>query len=153
MVGDDLTVTNPRRIQRAVEEKACNCLLLKVNQIGSVTEAIKAWVDLVCMWCIDRGTHVHVHACSMHHVYPGPVPQVQAGPGERLGRDGEPPLRGNRGHFHSWPSGWSLHWTGNTHTHKHNTMGNAVHFPFPRILHLCHCNLHKSSLLRQYKKC
>ncbi len=42
VVGDDLTVTNPRRIQRAVEEKACNCLLLKVNQIGSVTEAIKA---------------------------------------------------------------------------------------------------------------
>uniref|UniRef100_A0A3Q3F9X7 phosphopyruvate hydratase n=1 Tax=Labrus bergylta TaxID=56723 RepID=A0A3Q3F9X7_9LABR len=43
VVGDDLTVTNPRRIQRAVEDKACNCLLLKVNQIGSVTEAIKAW--------------------------------------------------------------------------------------------------------------
>ncbi|XP_054638862.1 gamma-enolase-like isoform X1 [Dunckerocampus dactyliophorus] len=42
VVGDDLTVTNPRRIQRAVEEKACNCLLLKVNQIGSITEAIKA---------------------------------------------------------------------------------------------------------------
>ncbi|KAM4600517.1 gamma-enolase-like [Polymixia lowei] len=42
VVGDDLTVTNPRRIERALEEKACNCLLLKVNQIGSVTEAIKA---------------------------------------------------------------------------------------------------------------
>uniref|UniRef100_A0AAY4AMT2 phosphopyruvate hydratase n=1 Tax=Denticeps clupeoides TaxID=299321 RepID=A0AAY4AMT2_9TELE len=42
IVGDDLTVTNPRRIEKAVEEKACNCLLLKVNQIGSVTEAIKA---------------------------------------------------------------------------------------------------------------
>lgn len=42
VVGDDLTVTNPRRIQQAVDEKACNCLLLKVNQIGSVTEAIKA---------------------------------------------------------------------------------------------------------------
>uniref|UniRef100_A0A667YC42 phosphopyruvate hydratase n=1 Tax=Myripristis murdjan TaxID=586833 RepID=A0A667YC42_9TELE len=42
VVGDDLTVTNPRRIKRALDEKACNCLLLKVNQIGSVTEAIKA---------------------------------------------------------------------------------------------------------------
>ena len=41
-VGDDLTVTNPKRIQMAVEKKACNCLLLKVNQIGSVTESIKA---------------------------------------------------------------------------------------------------------------
>eukprot|EP00128_Syssomonas_multiformis_P001165 Colp12_sorted_trinity150504_noHs@28270 len=42
IVGDDLTVTNPKRIQTAVEKKACNCLLLKVNQIGSVTESIKA---------------------------------------------------------------------------------------------------------------
>lgn len=42
IVGDDLTVTNPKRIQQAVDKKACNCLLLKVNQIGSVTESIKA---------------------------------------------------------------------------------------------------------------
>lgn len=42
IVGDDLTVTNPKRIQTAVEKKSCNCLLLKVNQIGSVTESIKA---------------------------------------------------------------------------------------------------------------
>jgi len=42
VVGDDLTVTNPKRIQSAIEKKACNCLLLKVNQIGSVSEAIKA---------------------------------------------------------------------------------------------------------------
>lgn len=41
-VGDDLTVTNPTRIQRAIDEKACNCLLLKVNQIGSVTESIES---------------------------------------------------------------------------------------------------------------
>ena len=40
IVGDDLTVTNPKRIQMAVDKKACNCLLLKVNQIGSVTESI-----------------------------------------------------------------------------------------------------------------
>ena len=42
IVGDDLTVTNPKRIDEAAQKKACNCLLLKVNQIGSVTEAIKA---------------------------------------------------------------------------------------------------------------
>jgi len=42
LVGDDLTVTNPKRIKMAVEKKACNCLLLKVNQIGSVTESIEA---------------------------------------------------------------------------------------------------------------
>jgi enolase len=45
IVGDDLTVTNPKRIVTAVEKKACNCLLLKVNQIGTVTEAIKAHLD------------------------------------------------------------------------------------------------------------
>jgi enolase len=42
IVGDDLTVTNPKRIATAIEKKACNGLLLKVNQIGSVTESIQA---------------------------------------------------------------------------------------------------------------
>ncbi|XP_059808277.1 enolase 1a, (alpha) [Hypanus sabinus] len=42
VVGDDLTVTNPKRIARAVQEKACNCLLLKLNQIGTVTESVQA---------------------------------------------------------------------------------------------------------------
>ncbi|CAB1330307.1 unnamed protein product [Coregonus sp. 'balchen'] len=42
VVGDDLTVTNPKRIARGVADKACNCLLLKVNQIGSVTESLQA---------------------------------------------------------------------------------------------------------------
>ncbi|KAJ2806732.1 phosphopyruvate hydratase [Coemansia guatemalensis] len=42
IVGDDLLVTNPTRIQTGIEKKACNALLLKVNQIGTVTESIKA---------------------------------------------------------------------------------------------------------------
>jgi len=42
IVGDDLLVTNVKRIETALEKKACNALLLKVNQIGSVTEAIDA---------------------------------------------------------------------------------------------------------------
>ncbi|KAK9501811.1 hypothetical protein O3M35_012474 [Rhynocoris fuscipes] len=42
IVGDDLTVTNPTRITEAVEKKACNCLLLKVNQIGTISESIDA---------------------------------------------------------------------------------------------------------------
>jgi len=45
IVGDDLTVTNPVKIKRAVEEKSANALLLKVNQIGSITEAIQAVKD------------------------------------------------------------------------------------------------------------
>jgi len=42
VVGDDLLVTNPKRVQKAIDEKACNALLLKVNQIGSVSESIEA---------------------------------------------------------------------------------------------------------------
>jgi enolase len=42
IVGDDLLVTNPKRIKKAIEKKVCNALLLKVNQIGTVTEAIEA---------------------------------------------------------------------------------------------------------------
>jgi len=42
VVGDDLTVTNVTRVKKAIEDKACNALLLKVNQIGSLTESIDA---------------------------------------------------------------------------------------------------------------
>uniref|UniRef100_A0A2K5RXT5 phosphopyruvate hydratase n=1 Tax=Cebus imitator TaxID=2715852 RepID=A0A2K5RXT5_CEBIM len=42
VAGDDLTVTNPKRIAKTANEKSCNCLLLKVNQIGSVTESLQA---------------------------------------------------------------------------------------------------------------
>ena len=42
IVGDDLLVTNPKRVQKAIDEKACNALLLKVNQIGSISESIEA---------------------------------------------------------------------------------------------------------------
>jgi enolase len=42
IVGDDLLVTNPVRVQRGIEENAANALLVKVNQIGSLTETIEA---------------------------------------------------------------------------------------------------------------
>lgn len=45
IVGDDLTVTNPVRIKQAIELKAANALLLKVNQIGTLTESIQAAKD------------------------------------------------------------------------------------------------------------
>ncbi|MGH9544910.1 MAG: phosphopyruvate hydratase [Terriglobales bacterium] len=41
-LGDDLLCTNPDRIRRAIETKACDALLLKVNQIGTLTEALAA---------------------------------------------------------------------------------------------------------------
>jgi enolase 1/2/3 len=42
IVGDDLTVTNTRRLQRAIDAKAINSILIKVNQIGTLTETLEA---------------------------------------------------------------------------------------------------------------
>merc|ERR1719440_886037 len=55
IVGVDLLVTNPKRVAAAIEKKACNALLLKVNQIGSVTESIEA-----CKMSQDEGWGVMV---------------------------------------------------------------------------------------------
>uniref|UniRef100_A0A0L8GDJ1 Enolase n=1 Tax=Octopus bimaculoides TaxID=37653 RepID=A0A0L8GDJ1_OCTBM len=55
IVGDDLLVTNPKRVQKGIDIKAANALLLKVNQIGSVTESIKA-----CKMSQDAGWGVMV---------------------------------------------------------------------------------------------
>jgi enolase len=43
VLGDDLLCTKPERIRRAIEAQACNALLLKPNQIGSLTEAAEAF--------------------------------------------------------------------------------------------------------------
>jgi enolase len=42
IVGDDLLVTNPERVRKAISEKAANALLVKLNQIGTLTETIEA---------------------------------------------------------------------------------------------------------------
>ncbi len=42
IVGDDLLVTNPDRIRRAIQENAANSVLIKLNQIGSLTETLEA---------------------------------------------------------------------------------------------------------------
>ena len=42
LVGDDLFVTNVERLQKGIEEKTANALLVKVNQIGTLTETINA---------------------------------------------------------------------------------------------------------------
>jgi enolase len=41
IIGDDLTVTNPKRLRRAIFEQACNALIIKPNQIGTLTETIE----------------------------------------------------------------------------------------------------------------
>lgn len=40
IVGDDLLATNPERVQKAIKEKACDTILVKPNQIGTVTETL-----------------------------------------------------------------------------------------------------------------
>ncbi|GAA2111312.1 phosphopyruvate hydratase [Microlunatus panaciterrae] len=57
VVGDDLFVTNVERLRRGIDEKAANALLVKVNQIGSLTETLDA-VDLA---------HRAGFACMMSH--------------------------------------------------------------------------------------
>ena len=42
LVGDDLLVTNPRLLQKAIDKKACNAILIKPNQIGTLSETIAA---------------------------------------------------------------------------------------------------------------
>ena len=55
LVGDDLLVTNTERIQRAIDERAANSVLIKLNQIGTLTETIEA-IDLArrAGWTADR---------------------------------------------------------------------------------------------------
>lgn len=57
LVGDDFFVTNPQRLARGIEEKAANALLVKVNQIGTLTETFDA-VDLA---------HRNGYRCMMSH--------------------------------------------------------------------------------------
>ena len=59
ILGDDLLCTNPKRIQRAINSKAANALLLKVNQIGTLTEAAEA-----CLLARSDNWHVTVSARS-----------------------------------------------------------------------------------------
>jgi len=57
LVGDDLFVTNPVRLARGIAEKAGNALLVKVNQIGTLTETLEA---------VDMAHRAHM-ACVMSH--------------------------------------------------------------------------------------
>lgn len=59
VLGDDLLCTNPARIQRAIDEHAADALLLKVNQIGTLTEAARS-----CQLAREAGWHVTVSARS-----------------------------------------------------------------------------------------
>jgi len=55
IVGDDLFVTNPKRLRKGIKNNACNALLLKPNQIGTLTEAVE-----VANLCFKNGYAVMV---------------------------------------------------------------------------------------------
>ncbi len=57
LVGDDLFVTNPKRIKCGIDLKAANAVLIKVNQIGTVTEALDA---------IEMAKNAGYHAVISH---------------------------------------------------------------------------------------
>jgi enolase len=48
LVGDDLFVTNPIRLKKGIEQKAANSILIKLNQIGSLTETLET-IDLATL--------------------------------------------------------------------------------------------------------
>ena len=57
LVGDDLFVTNPKRLKRGIDEKAANAILIKVNQIGSLSETSDA---------IAMAKKAHFHTVMSH---------------------------------------------------------------------------------------
>ena len=79
IVGDDLLVTNVKRIHTALDRKAANSLLCKVNQIGTLTEAIESVtpvsythlrahetvLDLVCRLLLEKKQNTNLRDCAM----------------------------------------------------------------------------------------
>lgn len=59
IIGDDYLVTNPKLVEAAIADQACNAVLVKVNQIGTVTEAVKA-----CQLALNAGWRPVVSARS-----------------------------------------------------------------------------------------
>ncbi len=57
LVGDDLFVTNPKRLERGIHEKSANAILVKVNQIGSFSETKAA---------VEMAKKAHFHAVMSH---------------------------------------------------------------------------------------
>ena len=74
LVGDDLFVTNPERLQRGIDTQTANALLVKVNQIGSLTETLDA-VDLAhrngyrCMMSHRSGETDHDSTAGWHEAF------------------------------------------------------------------------------------
>jgi enolase len=89
IVGDDLFTTNPKLIQQGLEKKWANTLLLKVNQIGTITEAIKG-----AKMMIDAGHNVIVSHRSgeTNHAY---IIDIAVGIGAKYVKIGSP-CRGER---------------------------------------------------------
>ena len=89
IVGDDLFTTNPRLIKQGLEEKWANTLLLKVNQIGTITEAVEG-----AKMMMEKGNNVIVSHRSgeTNHAY---IVDLAIGIGAKYLKIGSP-CRGER---------------------------------------------------------
>ena len=89
IVGDDLFTTNPRLIKRGLEENWANTLLLKVNQIGTITESVQG-----ARMLLDNGNDVIVSHRSgeTNHAY---IVDIAIGIGAKYLKIGSP-CRGER---------------------------------------------------------
>ena len=101
LVGDDLLATNIRRIEEAQERKACNGLLLKINQIGTITEAVKSYVPVPIPRSLSSSPTTQptpprlVFVLTLRQIVQGKI-GVQL----RLERFRFPPIRRDSGRFH-----------------------------------------------------
>ena len=89
VVGDDLFTTNPARIRQGLHEKWANTLLLKVNQIGTITESVEG-----AKLFLDKGMEVIVSHRSgeTNHAY---IVDLAVGIGAKFLKIGSP-CRGER---------------------------------------------------------
>jgi len=89
VVGDDLFTTNPRLIKQGLEENWANTLLLKVNQIGTISEAVEG-----AKMMMEKGNHVIVSHRSgeTNHAY---IVDIAVGIGAKYLKIGSP-CRGER---------------------------------------------------------
>ena len=125
VVGDDLLVTNPKRVKDAIAGKWCNALLLKVNQIGSVTESIEVRPPHI-LGPVEQGQAVPLDdaaprsltACLRRRwsnvtgsvvLYASVCTGGADGQGGGVGRHGVAPLRRDRGLFHRRSGGRAVH--------------------------------------------
>ena len=89
LVGDDLLVTNPTRLRRAIQEKSCNSILIKVNQIGTLSETLEtiAMAQRNNMTCVISHRSGETEDTTISHIAVGTrAGQIKTGSMSRTDR-------------------------------------------------------------------